>query len=205
MPLGCGDAGGRGNIDPSPFIDSSGQAYLYLSTDTSCTSGSCVLEPTISVIPLTSNLLQAAGARTPLFTGAAGTWEAVGTQAPTVEAPSMELHNGTYYLFYSGGSWRTAYGMGYATASSPTGPFTKSPANPILAQTPSVLSPGGGDALVTGPHGGLWMVYAARAGSYSAQRMLRIDPFKWVAPSSPGTPDAPHISGPSTGQQPTQP
>lgn len=33
MPVGCGDAAGVGNIDPSPFIDSSGQVYLYVSTD----------------------------------------------------------------------------------------------------------------------------------------------------------------------------
>jgi beta-xylosidase len=205
IPLGCGDTTGEGNIDPSPFIDSSGQAYLYVSTSSSCSSGSCVLTPTISVIPLAPDLLHAAGARVALFSGDAGTWEASGVQAPTVEGPSMALHNGTYYLFYSGGSWRGAYGIGYATAASPTGPFAKSPTNPILGQSSAVLSPGGGDALVTGPHGGLWMVYAGRDSTYSAPRTLRLDTFNWAAAAIAGSPDVPAISGPSTAPQATQP
>ena len=177
MPLGCGDDAGEGNIDPSPFIDSSGQAYLYVSTNQSCSGGSCVVDRMISVIPLASDLLHASGARVALFGGDAGTWEADGVASPTVEGPFLELHDGTYYLLYSGGNYQGAYGMGYATATSPRGPFTKSPANPILAQTPAVLSPGGGDDLVTGPHGGLWMVYAGRSSSYSAPRTLRLDAF----------------------------
>ncbi len=205
MPIGCGDAAGVGNIDPSPFVDPSGQAYLYLSTSNVCTSGSCTLKPTISVIPLTSTLLQAARPRVPLFSGDAGTWEAAGAPAPTVEGPSMELHNGTYYLFYSGGSYTHGYGMGYATSSGPTVPFTKAASNPILASTTSALSVGGGDRLVTGPHGGLWMVYAARLDSYSNPRTLWLDPFSWQPANTPGAPDVPVIAGPTTTPQTTQP
>jgi beta-xylosidase len=157
------------------------------------------------VIPLTSDLLHASGARVALFSGDAGTWEASGVSTPTVEGPFMELHNGTYYLFYSGGSFQGAYGMGYATASTPTGPFTKSPTNPILTDTSTVLSPGGGDDLVTGPHGGLWMVYAARESSYAAPRLLWLDPFSWQPPTTAGAPDVPVISGPTSTTQATQP
>jgi beta-xylosidase len=204
-PLGCGDAAGAGNIDPSPFIDSSGRAYLYVSTDRSCSGGSCTLEPTISVIPLTPDFLRASGSRTALFSGDVGTWEASEVNAPTVEGPSMELHDGTYYLFYSGGSWQGAYGMGYATATSPMGPFAKSPSNPILAQSSAVLSPGGGDALVTGPHGGLWMVYAGRDSTYAEPRTLRLDAFTWKPATSADAPDIPVISGPTATPQATQP
>jgi beta-xylosidase len=164
-----------------------------------------VLAPTISVIPLAANLLQASDPRVALFSGAAGTWEAAGVQAPTVEGPFMELHNGTYYLFYSGGSWQAAYGMGYATATSPTGPFTKSPTNPIFTQTSTVFGPGGGDDLVTGPHGGLWLLYAARASTPNAQRTLSLDPFEWRPAPTAGAPDVPVISGPTSTLQPTQP
>ncbi len=204
-PIGCADQAGKGNIDPSPFVDSSGQAYLYVSTNRSCDNGACVLQPTISVIPLASDLLEASGLRVPLFSGDAGGWEAVGVSAPTVEGPFVELHDGTYYLFYSGGSWRVAYGMGYAAATSPTGPFTKSPTNPIFAQTPAVLSPGGADQLVTGPHGGLWMLYAARGSSYTMPRTLRLDRFSWQPATSPGAPDAPLINEPTSTPQATQP
>jgi beta-xylosidase len=204
-PLGCGDAAGTGNIDPSPFIDPSGRAYLYVSTDRSCSGGSCTLKPTISVIPLTPDFLRASGSRTALFSGDVGTWEASEVNAPTVEGPSMELHDGTYYLFYSGGSWQGAYGMGYATATSPMGPFAKSPSNPILAQSSAVLSPGGGDALVTGPHGGLWMVYAGRDSTYAEPRTLRLDAFTWKPATSADAPDIPVISGPTATPQATQP
>ena len=205
MPIGCGDADGVGNIDPSPFVDTSGQAYLYLSTSNACTDGaSCYLKPTISVIPLTADLLEASGPRTALFSGDPGTWEAAAAPAPTVEGPSMELHNGTYYLFYSGGSYTHAYGMGYASSSSPTGPFTESASNPFFASAADAFSVGGGDRLVTGPHGGLWMVYAARASS-TAQRTLWIDPFAWQPPTTPGAPDVPGVAGPSTTPQSTEP
>jgi beta-xylosidase len=210
-PLGCGDNQGYGMIDPSLFIDpSDGRPYLYVSEDfgcgpasSSCTAANSVLKPTISVIPLTSDYLRAAGPRTPLFSGDGGTWESADVPVPTVEGPSAVLREGTYYVLYSGGNWRSAYGMGYATASRPTGPFTKASSNPVLSRTSTVLSPGGGDALVTGPHGGTWLVYHARAGSFSDPRSLRTDTFSW-GPAAPGG-DKPVITGPTSTPQANQP
>ena len=46
-----------------------------------------------------------------------------------------------------------------------------------MLRTPSVRTPGGGDALVTGPHWGRWLVYAGRDQTYTAPRLLRLDPF----------------------------
>lgn len=203
QPLGCGDASGLGNIDPSPFIDTTGQPYLYVSTTDSCAAGSCSHAPTISVIPLTTDYLHAAAARIPLFTGTPGSWEAAGSSVPNVEGPAMELHNGTYYLLYSGGNYGAAYGMGYATSSSPTGPFTKAAA-PILTQTAAVGGPGGGDQLVTGPHGGQWLVYHGRS-SAGTLRTLRLDSVTWTPAASAGAPDTPTINGPTATPQPVQP
>jgi beta-xylosidase len=207
LPIGCGDRAGRGNIDPSWFIDpSSGDAYLYVSTNDSCTvDPSCPFTPTISVFALDPDLLHAAGLRVPLFGGSPGSWEAAGIATPTVEGPFMEVHNGVYYLFYSGGNYQSSYAMGYATGGGPEGPFVKSPANPILAPTPTVLSPGGGDQFVTGPHGGLWLVYHGRSGSLSALRTLRIDQVSWQAAATPGAPDLPAVAGPTATPQPVQP
>jgi beta-xylosidase len=206
-PIGCGDSQGSSTIDPSPFVDPiSGQTYLYVSEDFVCRAGTLVcgladrvLEPTISVIPLDPGGLHAAGPRVPLFSGAADTWESLGGISATVEGPTAIFHNGIYYLLYSGGNWRGAYGMGYATAVSPTGPFTKSPANPILTGTQTVFGPGGGDTPVVGPHGGTWMIYHARAGGRGTPRTLRIDPFLWRAQS--GGPDIPVISGPTSARR----
>ncbi len=96
-------------------------------------------------------------------------------------------------------------GIGYATTGSPIGPFAKSPANSILAQTPAVVGPGGGDELVTGPHGGWWLLFAARGPIANAPRTLRLDPFSWQPAPTAGAPDLPVISGPSSTLQPTQP
>lgn len=212
-PVGCGDNAGYGSIDPSPFVDpATHQAFLYVSEDfacpvgsASCTSANSALKPTISVIPLAADLLHASGGRTPLFSGDAGTWEAAGGSVPTVEGPTTMLHNSTYYLLYSGGNWQGAYGMGYATATSPSGPFTKSARNPILVQSSSVLSPGGGDTPLVGPHGQTWVVYHGRDSSYSNPRTLRLDPFSWTLNPTAGAPDIPVISGPTSTPQPTQP
>jgi beta-xylosidase len=215
-PVGCGDKTGYGNIDPSPFTDpADGRTYLYVSTDhtcpsgaTACTSANGKFNPTISVIPLAADGLSATGPRTALFSGALGTWEATGLATAIVENPSGLAHSDAsgnhYYLLYSGGNWQGAYGMGYARADRPDGPFVKSPANPILSETSAVRSPGGGDTPVIGPHGAAWLVYHGRVNSTANPRTLRIDSFSWT-PGQSGTPDVPTISGPTSTPQPTAP
>jgi beta-xylosidase len=201
-PIGCGDNTGSGNIDPAPFVDSDGRAYLYVSTDSacpagsaSCTSANSTPSPTIAVMPLAPNLLQVSGQREPLFSGTQS-WE----RAPlgmVVEGPWMEKRGGVYHLFYSGGEWTGKYGMGDATLSSPLGPATKDPKNPILAGSAEVYSPGGGST-ITGPHGGDWMLYHARLTDYDQPRQLFIDPVIWTSGGMPT------VKGPSrTPQSPT--
>ena len=47
--------------------------------------------------------------------------------------------NGIYYLTYSANNWQTPdYGVGYAVAKSPLGPFTKYVGNPILSQNATI-------------------------------------------------------------------
>lgn len=200
-PPGCGDAGGYSNIDAAPFVDDDGSVYLYLSTGRRCaqpTTGSCPYDPAISVISMTDTPTRAASVRKPLFGAAPGSWEHDPAHSPTVENPWMEKRGSTYYLFYSGGDYRASYGMGYATATSPTGgtpfaAFAKSVHNPILRETAAVFSPGGGSVTV-GPDGGSWFVYHGRATDYTQPRTLRIDPLFWSG-SSIVTP------APTTGSQ----
>jgi hypothetical protein len=205
-PPGCGDAGGYGNIDAAPFVDSDGSVYLYVSTSRRCaqpTTSSCPYEPVISVFSMTSPPTRVASGRKPLFGATPGGWEQEPGHAAQVENPWMEKRGSTYYLFYSGGFYGASYGMGYATASSPTGDpgypaFAKSALNPILSETAEVLSPGGG-SVTTGPDGGSWLVYHGRAGDYGQPRTLRIDPLFWSG-SSVVTPGP--TTGPQTSSQP---
>lgn len=188
--IGCGDDGGYSNIDPAPFVDpASGAAYLYLSTGHAACGA---WRRTVSVIPLTGDLLHAAGARVPLF-AADLPWE-----RGVVEGPWMVTHGGGYYLLYSGGVFTQAtYAMGYALASSPTGPFVKPASEPILASTPAVDGPGGG-SVITGPRGDDWLVYHGR-DTPGGPRTLRIDPLLWDDASEPATVT---VRGPTTAPQP---
>jgi hypothetical protein len=192
-PIGCGDDNGYSNIDPAPFVDQDGKAYLYLSTGHLCASpapgGACPFDRRLSVIPLSDDLLTATGPRQPLL-GWSEAWE-----QQIVENPWPRRRGNTYELFFSGGNYRRTYGMGYATASSPTGPFSKAPVNPILTDSAEVLSVGGG-SLVIGPRGGEWVAYHGRSGDYALPRMLRIDRLS----SSPD--GSLTVVGPTTTPQP---
>ncbi len=52
---------------------------------------------------------------------------------PIMEGPTVVKLKDTYYLFYSANHFQSIdYAVGYATASSPMGPWTKNPDNPII-------------------------------------------------------------------------
>jgi GH43 family beta-xylosidase len=81
----------------------------------------------------------------------------------------------TYYLTYSANNWETPqYGVGYATASSPLGPFTKSPTNPILSQDASIgmYSTGHGSFAVSPDERQLYYVHHGRPSPTEPQRRL---------------------------------
>ncbi len=150
-PIACGDGAGHGYIDPAVVLEGSA-GYLYFSVDVPVHS--------ISVIPLTDDLLAAAGPRIDLF-GVSQSWEQ-GAAYTTVEGPFVIRDRGLYYLFYSGNDWQHDYAMGYATSTSPTGPFVKSAGNPVVSGGPD-QGPGGGSLFQAG---GRWMLaYHAWTGA----------------------------------------
>lgn len=84
-------------------------------------------------------------------------WEQ--TRGQVTEGPWMLTRQGRYYLMYSGSSADGPdYAIGYATATSPTGPFTKYNGNPIAKRGNGVFGPGH-HSVITGPDGRLWMAY----------------------------------------------
>jgi beta-xylosidase len=192
-PIGCGDRRGYSNIDPAPFIDVDGRAYLYFLTGR---NPSGAWAPRISVVRLDDDLLHASGRRITLLRGTQA-WEQRG-RIRWVEGPWMVRRGSFYYLFYSGGNWRTNYAMGYAVGRSPLGPFRKSRRNPILRGTRRVIGPGGG-SVVRGPVSGrLQMIYHARARA-RGPRTLRIDRLVW---DDSVTPPTVRVNGPTVTPQP---
>jgi xylan 1,4-beta-xylosidase len=103
-------------------------------------------------------------------------WEKVSGEV--TEGPFMLKHKGLLYLMYSGtGADSPNYGVGYATAKSPLGPFTKYAGNPIAHRGGNVLGPGH-HSVIAGPDGKLWMVYHQKASTNKGwDRFLAIDPL----------------------------
>lgn len=110
-------------IDSSLFIDENGKAYIFF---VRFTDGNVIwvaeLEDdwtTIKEETLTQCI------------GVTENWES--SLGKVVEGPSVINLNGTYYMIYSANDYQSHdYGVAYATAESPFGPWIKSSKNPIL-------------------------------------------------------------------------
>ncbi len=94
------------------------------------------------------------------------------------EGPWMLKYKGVYYLMYSGsGADGPDYAIGYATAKSPLGPFTKYAGNPIATRGNGVFGPGH-HCVVAAPDKKLWMVYHQQnSEKVGWARFLAIDPL----------------------------
>ncbi len=89
-------------------------------------------------------------------------------------------HGQTYYLTYSSGHYASPrYGIGYATAPSPLGPWTKSEHNPLAQSVPALGVSGPGHSSITRSPDGreIFVVYHthADAAKPGAGRVANID------------------------------
>lgn len=150
-PLVCQTALG-GDIDPSVVTDATGASALLWKNDGNAT-GSPV---SIWEQPLAADGLSVTGAPTRLI-GPDQAWEHNIVEGPAMLADSR----GGWWLFYSGGTWQSnTYDTGAAWCATPAGPCHKPTDAPLLASTPTAVSPGGFDTFVDG-HGKLWASYSA--------------------------------------------
>lgn len=151
-PIACHDGSDAiGYIDASPLV-AGGKAYLYFSVDGP-------QHHSISVLPLSADMLSVAGPRVELL-GVTQGWERIGNA--TVEGPSVFAWGSRYVMLYSGGDWRGQYGMGFAIASSPLGPFVKSEL-PLLRSGGALAGPGGGSFFVD-RIGAAWLAFHGWVG-----------------------------------------
>ena len=157
-----------GSIDPSEFHDTDGQRYVLWKNDGN-SSGYPVW---LYIQKVSADGLTLEGEPQRLLT-VDQTWE--GT---LVEAPTLWLQDGKYYLFYSANAYNDRrYAVGYAVADDVLGPYVKAK-GPFLATdlAAGLVGPGGQD-IVTGPHGGTWILFHGWApGAY---RRLYLEPLKW--------------------------
>lgn len=141
----------RGSIDPSPFVDADGSAYLIWKSE-----GTVAGEPTrVWVERLNPDGMSLFGGANELIRHDQ-VWE-----QPLIEGPSMVRAGGRYYLFYSASTWHSAtYAIGYAICATAFGPCTKPLTMPWLASRGSALGPGGPEVFADAA-GGLHLAHHA--------------------------------------------
>jgi hypothetical protein len=212
-PLVCQRDQG-GTIDPSPFVDADGTAWLLHKSE-----GIERRLPTrIWSQRLSDDGTTLVGPRHQLLV-TDQPWE-----GPIIENPAMVAADGGYWLLYSGNRWQSPdYAVGWAACESPAGPCTKPWSGPLFGSANGAAGPGGVE-LVTDADGGTWMVYHAWAdgavGYPQGRRTLRIDRITfaegrpWVhAPTTaptrfdllPGPPPPPPPPAPPVPEPPAAP
>ena len=119
------------SIDTSLFIDDDGTPYLYF---VRFTGGNVIW-----VAEMKADLKSIKKKTLKQCISAEDGWETI--RDKVAEGPSILKRNGTYYLIYSANHYQSQdYAVGYATATSPLGPWKKYTGNPILRRDQKVAS-----------------------------------------------------------------
>lgn len=152
-------------IDAHMFLDEDGKYYLYYVT---YPAFRIYVQPMETPLKKNGKPVQILQPTEP--------WEK--NHIPLTEAPWMLKHNGVYYLLYSGGSADSQdYAIGYATAKSPAGPFSKYSGNPIVRKGNGIFGPGH-VSVTKDRRGTLWMVYHQQKDTTPGwNRIICIDPL----------------------------
>lgn len=142
---------GEKAIDNSLFIDDDGKPYLFFDRFNDGLN--------IWVAELEENLLEIKPETMVKCIHVSQPWEEVWPRVN--EGAFVMKHNGIYYMTYSANSYESPfYGIGFATAPSVKGPWTKYDQNPIF-QKPGDLVGVGHSALFTDKAGKLRIVFHA--------------------------------------------
>jgi len=138
-------------IDNTLFIDDDGKAYTYFDRFNDGLN--------IWVAELEDDLQTIKPATLKKCINVSQAWEEVWPRVN--EGAFVIKHKDLYYLTYSANSYESPfYGIGFATATSPNGPWTKYNGNPIL-QKPQDLVGVGHSAMFTDKSGNLKVVFHA--------------------------------------------
>jgi len=197
---------GKAVIDAHVFLDpaNGNKPYLYYSLDHSeNVKRDGRRRSELYVVPLAPDLLSIEGEPTFCF-GASQPWEGkIELEDTWNEAPFvMRRDNGTYVMTYSARVFSDPlYAVGYATARSPLGPWTKAQENPILKRTRRASGPGH-NSIVPSPDGKeLFVVYHTHKDLEGGHdRELNID--RLTVTDEPGGGVKLRIAGPTRTPQP---
>lgn len=187
-------------IDAHPFRDDDGQWYLFYARD--LLEGERV--GTSLAVDRLVDMTRLVGEPIPVL-GPTADWQLYQAARPiygrefdwhTLEGPFVVRRLGRLWCFYSGGAWTGAgYGVSYAVADSPLGPWVEPVPGPALMRSrPGGLEGPGHNSIVVGPDGRDYIVYHAWDPAHTTRRMC-IDRLEW-------TPDGPRTAAPTVTPQP---
>ena len=153
-PVACTPAG-EGSIDPSPYVDGAGVPWLVWSTEGNVSRSRVILAGRLD--PTGTYVLPGTEAT---ILSATNNWE-----TKIIEAPHFIAANGTLWLFYSGGDWKSSkYSIGVAQCDTPTGPCERTFDLPLL-QTRNAMKGPGGPHLVVDENGDTFLAFHAWNGT----------------------------------------
>lgn len=156
-----GESSFCGSIDPSPFVDEAGDAFLFWKSDEN--SSRCRGASRLWGQRLTPDGLDVTGPAVPLLT-MDQPWE-----RPLIEGPSMVANERAFHLFYSANWYESpSYAVGYATCSTPLGPCKKVTVNgPLFQSLGATLGPGGQE-FFDDASGAKWMAFHAWSAPHTS-------------------------------------
>jgi hypothetical protein len=164
-PLVCQNADG-GSIDPSPFVDADGRAFLLWKSE-----GRGGTPPAIWSQELSADGLGLTGVARALLVADRAFERGV------IEAPTLVHEAGGYYLLYAAADWNSrSYAVAYAGCAGPAGPCVKPGDGRVLVSGPRLAGPGGAEAF-RDAGGGLWLAFHAFSEpdvGYPSSRYLHI-------------------------------
>jgi beta-xylosidase len=184
-----------GSIDAFAFEDTDGARWLFWKND-----GNAIgVDTRIWVQRLSADGTRVEGAAVDTGLKQTRPW-----QGALVEAPTVVLHDGTYVLLYSANDYNSdAYAMGYATATSVTGPYVDRSQEAWVDTEGDAAGPGG--QAVIEIDGELWLVYHAwqtgEEGYPQGRRAMWLDRLTWKPGTAPGQAE-PVLEGPTSDAQP---
>ncbi len=164
-----------GSIDPDVQQDARGRLHLVWKSDGNC----CNLPTALWEQDLISDGQHLLGSAHRLLS-ADQAWE-----SGNVEAPALVAAAKGWWLFYSGGDWRTAsYATGIAWCSTLAGPCRDVLTHPLLASNSTLRTPSGLSTFVDA-RGRRWAAFTTtvlipstrRPGRYYTNRVLDIAPL----------------------------